>query len=137
MPRLVKTFLGSIALLIAGFALFFLCLIVIGAGPSWPRVPSQTLATVLHINRRSVSDDGRYLYVAYVQWKDKQGIHEQEEAWERNQANVSSGEVLPAVIFHATADPKLRWSGDRIAIGSLRNYWLRQGLFDWGLFWGH
>jgi hypothetical protein len=62
--------------------------------------------------------------------------NQQEAAWDLSSGAFSEGATLPAVVFHATADWKLKLSGERIGLGSLGDYWRKQGLRDWGLFWG-
>lgn len=138
MQRSVETVIGSLLAIIAGVCIFILVLIVTGVGPGWPRIPRRTTATVLTIDRESASTHSpRYRYVATVRWTNVEGaVIQQRDAWGRVRPDLSEGATLPAVTFQQTADPKTRSSSGRIGLGSVRDYWLRQGLWDWAAFWG-
>jgi hypothetical protein len=55
MPRSVRIITGLLLAVVAGVSVFIVVLIATGVGPGWPRLPKQTTATVLEINREAVS----------------------------------------------------------------------------------
>lgn len=138
MPRLAKIVLGLLLAIVAGVSVLVVILIATGAGPGLPRLPKQTTATVLRIDREAVSVQApRYRYFATVRWTNEHDeVVEQREAWGRSIPSLTAGSTVSAVAFRETRDPKLRVSSDRIGLGSAADYWRRQGLWDWGMFWG-
>jgi hypothetical protein len=125
---------ASLSAVVAGLAVFLLFLLATGLGPGYPRLPRRTTAQVLQIHGEAPGPR----YIVTVLWTNDAGVaHEQEDAWAKAaQPDLREGAIIPAISFHATADWKLKLSPDRIGAGSLGDYWLRQGLWDWGLFWG-
>jgi len=138
MPRFAKIVIGLLLAIIAGVSVFIVVLIATGVGPGWPRLPKQTTATVLRIEREAVSVEApRYRYFATLRWTDEHDeVHQQREAWGRGSPDLAAGTTVPAIVFHETRDLKSRMSPERIGVGSIGHYWRSQGLWDWGGFWG-
>jgi hypothetical protein len=138
MPRFARFVIGWASAAIAGVSTFFLFLIVTGIGPGLPRLPEATVAKVLFVYRELVGAEApHYRYVATVQWTNEQAaVIRQRDAWGRDDPDLSEGQMVQVVIFRRTGDPKHRTSSSpSVGIGSMRDYWWRQGPQDWGLFW--
>jgi hypothetical protein len=130
--------IGLVLAVVAGVSVFIVVLIANGVGPGWPRLPRQTAATVLRIDGEAVGVQApRCRYFATVRWTNEHGqAVEQRDAWGIISPNLTAGTTVAAVAFRETRDPKLRLSPERIGLGSVADYWHRQGLWDWGTFWG-
>jgi hypothetical protein len=130
----VKIVGASLAAIVAGLSVFLLFLLVTGLGPGFPRLPRRTTAKVLQIHGEAPGPR----YTVTLLWTNDAGLAcEQEPAWTTPaQPGLRAGDIISAITFCATADRKLKLSPDRIGVGSLGDYWLRRGLWDWGLFWG-
>lgn len=138
MTRFVKMVIALLLAIVAGVSVFIVILIATGVGPGWPRLPKQTTATVLRIDREAVSVQApRYRHFATVRWTNENGqVVEQRDAWGSSSPDLTAGTTVSAVTFFETRDPKLRVSPERIGLGSVADYWRRQGLWDWSMFWG-
>jgi hypothetical protein len=138
MARLAKILIGLLLAVVAGVSVFFVVLIATGVGPGWPRLPKPTTATVLRVDREAVGAQApRCRHFSTVRWTNEHGqVVEQQDAWGRSSPDLTAGTTVSAVAFLETRDPKLRVSPERIGLGSVADYWRRQGLWDWGIFWG-
>lgn len=138
MPRFIRITIGLLSAVVAGVSVFLLILIVTGVGPGRPRLPKQTTATVVRIERENVSvRSPRYRYLATVRWTNEHGtVLEQRDTWGRSQPDLAEGDSVSAVAFQQTSDPKTRVSSASLGLGYLGDYWRRQGLWDWVAFWG-